>query len=662
MRGERKGGAPTDSPGPQDYIAENSNLMELHEDIEGCDKVLAAMEDMLSTFQNNLGSISTEIRQLQEESVDMSQKLNNRKGLEEVLGKFVDDVCIPPQLVATIVEGEVNDDYLEFMLMLNKKLKVVSTDSAVRASKAFKDVDPELEKLRVKAITKAREFLLQRIYDLRKPKTNVQIQQQTRLLKYRYLVSFLKAHGPETHAEVRNAYVDTLSRIYSSYFRTYLSAVERLQRQYADRSDVIGLEDNQGGVLGGLMSGMKMPGKALGKALRNQNHPFVLGERIGILEQLDKPAIIPHVAESEGKKFPYEALYRSLHKLLLDTSTSEYLFCSDFWGESAVFDELMAPVLGMIKDKVDEDLPEINDALCVLLTIRINHHHQIIMQRRRAPCLDNYLDGNNLRLWPRFKALFDLQLASIREGCLKGPPTVRLFDEIKPHAVSQRFADFFTSMHLLNCAYQDGQLVHNLERMRTKYCDVIRQNAAQYKDKGKALAWIINNQYLVTGALRAGNTLRPIPGSAVGDGGGGGIGGAGKASLDFFEKALADNINQYVENVLKQHFGPMVTFVKNSEAEALPDAASCIALASPILVDFTKLWKNRIQAIHKQVTGNFVGGNGTEMLKAIFTQLLLYYTRILDILKGYGNQASGILKEAVTVPSIMYEIKKYSRS
>ena len=50
------------------------------------------------------------------------------------------------------------------MLMLNKKLKVVSTDSTVRASKAFKDVDPELEKLRVKAITKAREFLLQRIY------------------------------------------------------------------------------------------------------------------------------------------------------------------------------------------------------------------------------------------------------------------------------------------------------------------------------------------------------------------------------------------------------------------------------------------------------------------------------------------------------------------
>ena len=50
------------------------------------------------------------------------------------------------------------------------------------------------------------------------------------------------------------------------------------------------------------------------------------------------------------------------------------------------------------------------------------------------------------------------------------------------------------------------------------------------------------------------------------------------------------------------------------------------------------------------------------MLKAIFTQLLLYYTRILDILKGSGNQASGILKEAVTVPSIMYEIKKYSRS
>ena len=44
------------------------------------------------------------------------------------------------------------------------------------------------------------------------------------------------------------------------------------------------------------------------------------------------------------------------------------------------------------------------DILCLLLMIRINYHHQLIMNRRRIPCLDDYLDRINLALWPRFKA------------------------------------------------------------------------------------------------------------------------------------------------------------------------------------------------------------------------------------------------------------------
>lgn len=37
-----------------------------------------------------------------------------------------------------------------------------------------------------------------------------------------------------------------------------------------------------------------------------QEATFSLGERAAVLDQLDKPAIIPHMAEFEGRKFPYE--------------------------------------------------------------------------------------------------------------------------------------------------------------------------------------------------------------------------------------------------------------------------------------------------------------------------------------------------------------------
>ena len=46
---------------------------------------------------------------------------------------------------------------------------------------------------------------------------------------------------------------------------------------------------------------------------------------------------------------------------------------------------------------------ECYDLVALLLMIRMNYHHQLIMNKRRIPCLDDYLDRVNLLIWPRFK-------------------------------------------------------------------------------------------------------------------------------------------------------------------------------------------------------------------------------------------------------------------
>lgn len=122
-----------------------------------------------------------------------------------------------------------DDTFQEHLLNLHKKLNFLEKNEAAQNSAAYKDVAPELEKLRVKAISKSRDYLMQRIYALRKPKTNIQILQQNVLLKYKYLVTFLRLHGGEVFNEVRAAYIDTLSRVLSSHFRAYLAAIERLK-------------------------------------------------------------------------------------------------------------------------------------------------------------------------------------------------------------------------------------------------------------------------------------------------------------------------------------------------------------------------------------------------------------------------------------------------
>jgi hypothetical protein len=107
----------------------------------------------------------------------------------------------------------VNEEYMKTLEILSKKLKFVEADQAVKSSKALKDVEPELEKLRQKAISKVYDFIVQKLIALRKPKTNIQILQQSVLLKYKYIISFLKEHGKEVFMDVRAAYIDTMNKV-----------------------------------------------------------------------------------------------------------------------------------------------------------------------------------------------------------------------------------------------------------------------------------------------------------------------------------------------------------------------------------------------------------------------------------------------------------------
>ena len=72
------------------------------------------------------GAYCDEIKNLQDESEDMTVKLRNRRDAEGRLKSFLDNVVLPPDLATCICGGEVNDAYLEYVVMLNSKLTYVS--------------------------------------------------------------------------------------------------------------------------------------------------------------------------------------------------------------------------------------------------------------------------------------------------------------------------------------------------------------------------------------------------------------------------------------------------------------------------------------------------------------------------------------------------------
>lgn len=615
----------------QDYINESDNLVSLHSEIRECDSILTQMESLLGGFQVEIGSISSEIKTLQEKSMGMGLKLKNRRVAELNLARFIEDLVVPPKMIDTIVDGEVNEEYVRTLQMLSKKLKFIEVDPMAKTSAALKDVQPEFERLRQKAISKGFDFIVQKLQALKKPKTNIQILQQNVLLKYKYVAAFLKEHGKDVYHDIHLAYIDTLNKVLSAHFRAYIQALEKLQLDIASANDLIGIDTRSTS----LFSRAREP-------LKNRSAVFALGDRINILKEIDQPALIPHIAEASGTKYPYEVLFRSLHKLLMDTATSEYLFCIDFFGEDSIFYEIFSGPFTVIDEHFNAILPNFFDAIGLMLMIRITHQHQLIMSRRRVPCLDSYLDKVNIALWPRFKMVFDMHLTSLRNA------NVRTLweDDVHPHYVMRRYAEFTASLLQLNVNYGDGQLELNLERLRVAVDDLLVKLARMFSRPKQQTIFLINNYDMILAVLKEAGTE------------------GGKTQLQF-EELLKSNTTVFVEELLLEHFNDLIRFVKTRAGEETSSSSErpvTVNEVEPLVKDFASRWKGTIEVMHKDVITSFSNFLcGMEILKAALTQLLLYYTRLSDCIKRIEG-ASALNKELVSISSIMYEIKKYSRT
>ncbi|KAJ0829431.1 putative cullin repeat-like-containing domain superfamily [Helianthus debilis subsp. tardiflorus] len=629
----------------QEYITESDNLVSLHDQIRDCDIILSQMETLLGGFQVEIGSISSDIKILQEKSLDMGLKLKNRKVAESKLAKFVEEIIVPPRMIDIIVDGEVNEEYLRTLEILSKKLKFVEVDSMVKTSNALKDVQPELERLRQKAISKVFEFMIQKLYALRKPKTNIQILQQSILLKYKYAISFLKEHGKDIYNEVRAAYTDTMNKVLSAHFRAYIQALEKLQLDIAGPTDLIGVDTRSTS----LFSRGREP-------LKNRSAIFALGDRISILKEIDEPSLIPHIAEASSKKYPYEVLFRSLHKLLMDTATSEYVFCGDFFGEESVFYEIFSGPFAVMDEHFGTVLPNSFDAIGIMLMIRITHQHQLIMSRRRIPCLDSYLDKVNISLWPRFKMVFDMHINSLRNANVK----TLWEDDVHPHYVMRRYAEFTASLIQLNVDYGDGQLDLNMERLKMAIDDLLIKLAKMFAKPKLQTVFLINNYDMTIAVLKEEEEDEEERLRFYHEAGPEG----GKIQAHF-EDLLKNYTAVYVEELLLEHFGNLIKFVKTRASED-PNSGSdkpiTVAEVEPLVKDFGSRWKAAIELMHSDVITSFSNFLcGMEILRAALTQLLLYYTRLSDCMKKIDG-GSALNKDLVSISSIMYEIRKFSRT
>lgn len=703
------------------------DIRTVRDEMDSCDSILAGLHEMLLGFQADLSGLSGDIRQLQDQSRSLAVQVDNRREAEEGLRLFLERMVVPPNLAHVICRGEVDDLFLECVKDLEEKFAYVRltaggvgdadcSDPALVCSAGIPPADTaagremveHLTKLRLRAVDRTREYFLKVMKQLRRPKTHVRMIQSHALLKYEYLVDFLLVASPTLHAEIRDVYVESMSKTLYTLFRTYHKQLLLLDMRLVTRVDLIAVEE---AALRDTFS-KKVNMRKMGDA-------FVLGDRARVLDgaigggaaesssgegdtaatatgALTSSPINAHLALMNGDKYSYEMIFRSIMSHLIDASTNEYVFARQFfkeYGQDDCWHTIFGKTLSLVLEQLENYLFNCHDAIAILLMIKLTHYYKRVVKARRINrVMEPFLDRVTNLFWPRLKMVMDAHLRSIRGANAKKVGA----GDIHAHLVSRRYAEFTCSILLiLNRGRKPGaesnanglainnnnntpgkktgdannknkpshrgsagdMLINDVDVMAEEMILLLKRLSDVHPANKKRIIFMINNLDAIITIFKE----RRVSGR----------------ELNRFSELLVQQRELFVEEELLQTFSKMIAFVQQTETHmsgiSAPRGARGVAapadVVNPEVVEslvheFASSWKAGIEQINRNVLSYFSNfRNGMEILKQVLTQLLLYYTRFQDVIrKVWRGKPPSFCKDLVSTSVILAEIKKHALS
>jgi hypothetical protein len=452
-------------------------------------------------------------------------------------------------------------------------------------------------------------------------------------------------------------------------FRTYQAQLNQLDSTKAatTRQDVIAIDD----------ASLR---DAVTTKAKKRVESFCLGSRANaVLDETNARPIMAHVALAEGRRYPYEMLFRSIMMHLMDAVTNEHVFCRQFFKRDA-FQPLFHATLSLLLEQLENYLFACHDALALLLMIKVTHSHRRILKARHISSMDDFLDKVTQLLWPRLKTVMDAHLRSIKSANAQKLGGV----DLHAHYVSRRYAEFTCSILLIlhkgnkalrgeidqdaslgvnsppPTAFARGtsgtpvpkssagdMLLQDLSIIMEETVLLLERLADEHVTAKKRGVFLINNYDQIVGIFQE----RRV---------------AGKEFNHFVELLMAQR-ELFVEEELLHGFSKMIAFVQQTEAymattpkQHSPDVNA--EVVEMLVREFASSWKEGIEIINRNVLSYFSNfRNGMEILKQVLTQLLLYYTRFQDLIrKVWRNKPPAFCKDLVSTTVILAEIKKYA--
>ncbi|KAI1775332.1 Vps52-domain-containing protein [Hypoxylon cercidicola] len=489
----------------EEYERDKAKFEDLHRSIRACDEVLSSVETNLTSFRNDLATVSADIESLQARSTALNVRLENRKAVEKGLGPVVEEISVSPTIVSKIADGHIDETWVKVVAEIDKRAtaqKNASNASNAQGSKCLQDLGPLLEKLVLKAVERIRDFLVAQIKALRSPHINAQIIQQQNFLKFRDLYSFLHKHHSTLADEICQAYMNTMRWYYANQFTRYESALKKIKLHLLDKTDVLGNEDTSR--KGTVLSSSKIAGPP--------HDAFNLGRRIDLLRTHSQSALSSYLAEEDQSTHYLEVPFRNFNLALIDNASAEYTFLASFFSPalnystiSRHFTYIFEPTFQLGQVMTKELIVDTYDALGILLGIRLNQHFQFELQRRKIPAADGYLNGTAMLLWPRLQFIMNAHCDSLRTltTALPTRPPTSKSEQSKlsaaPHVCTQRFGQLLHGVLALSTeAGDDEPVVTSLRRLRSEMEAFLTKYSAVFgNDRRKRERFLYNNYSLI---------------------------------------------------------------------------------------------------------------------------------------------------------------------
>jgi hypothetical protein len=370
------------------HVKNADDIVAWYNEMTQCEEDIKTFESDIETFQSQLTDTAEDIVKMQQETLRLMKRVDNRRVVSQRLKQVYDALMETEEFCDHIVKApEVNEKFMQSIRQLESKISFLADVEELKGSAVHQEIHPRLQVAALRAGDKLHQYLLKKFHALAEEGTNVAMGQQALERQGAYSFSFLSRYNTPIAQDLSYQYVRIVSDVHVKHIKAYMKEVAEVSGFSAAPFDPIVRPDLlsaiQQNVDNGTPQGKPLPiRKSVSKRADKKEHTFEDSikslKAISFEHQLHVDPIISRELRNTT------SLTSRLADVLCRTANdiiAEALFVSHFFfarssagtpdDEEAMLRSLCGVAIQNFENLLLKVISDITDHACLTATLRV---------------------------------------------------------------------------------------------------------------------------------------------------------------------------------------------------------------------------------------------------------------------------------------------------